>query len=137
MYFVAGLFALWALAKLVAGDFVGMVVGIALGSILAVGQYFWEALGGDTIWQRLKVPAAVGVMIAGLAVVAVMLLEEIEISAERYVSIEQATREFPALRADARQAMSDRKISVVEFHELEKAYHELAKRRAMEHLLGE
>jgi hypothetical protein len=137
MYFVAGLFLFWALVKFASGDYVGMVIGLAGGSILAVGQYFWDALGGDGAWQRLKVPAAVGVMIVGLAVVAVMLLEEIEISAERYVFIEQAARDFPELRADARQALSDRKISIVEFHDLEKTYHRLAKRRAMEHLLGD
>lgn len=137
MYFVAALFAIWALVNLAGEDYIATVVGFAVAAILAVGQYFWDALGGDSVWQRLKVPAAIGAMIAGIAVVATMLLEEVEISAERYVVVEQAVGEFPALRADARRALSDRKISIVEFHDLREAYHDLAKRRAMKHLLGD
>jgi hypothetical protein len=66
-----------------------------------------------------------------------MLLEEIEIGAEKYVVVEQAVVRFPELRVDARRAVSDRKISIVEYHELEKAYHRLAKRRAIETLNGD
>jgi hypothetical protein len=137
MYLVAGLFVLWALAKLAGGDYVSMVVGVAVAAALAAGQYFWDALGGDGVWQRLKVPAAVAVMIAAIAVIAVMLLEEIEIGAEKYVVVEQAVARFPELRADARRAVSDRKISIVEYHDLEKAYQRLARRRAIETLRGD
>jgi hypothetical protein len=137
MYFVAGLFLIWALANLAGGDYVGLVVGVAVAAALGAGQYFWDALGGDGVWQRLKVPAAVAVMIAAIAVIAVMLLEEIEIGAEKYVVVEQAVVRFPELRVDARRAVSDRKISIVEYHELEKAYHRLAKRRAIETLNGD
>jgi len=137
MYFVAGLFLIWALANLAGGDYVDVVAGVAVAAILGAGQYFWDELGGDGTWQRLKVPAAVGVMIAALAVIAVMLLEEIEIGAEKYVMVERAAARFPELRAEARRALSDRKISIVEFHDLEKAHHRLAKRRAIESLNGE
>ena len=136
MYLVAVLFVLWGLANLAGGDYVDVVIGVAAASALAAGQYFWDELGGGTLAQRLKVPVIVGVMIAGLAVVAVLVLEEIEVSAARYVRLEAAVEEFPDLRPAARKALSDRKVSIVEFHDLEQAYHRLAKQRAIRTLNG-
>jgi hypothetical protein len=137
MYVVALLFMLWASANLVGGDYVGLVLGVVIAAILGAGQYFWDELGGDGVVQRLKVPLAVGVMIAGLGVVALMVLEEIEIAAEKYSRLEAAVEEFPSLHAAAREALGDRKISIVEYHDIEQAYHRLARQRAMSTLMGE
>lgn len=136
MYLVAVLFLLWALANLVGGDYVDVVIGVAAAAALAAGQYFWDELGGDSLTQRLKVPVIIGVMIAAMAIVVILLLEEVEISAKHYVRLESAVAEFPDLLPAARKALSDRKVSIVEFHNLERSYHRLAKERAIRTLNG-
>ena len=137
MYFVALLFLLWAFANLLGGDYVGLVVGVVAALILGAGQYFWDELGGDGIVQRLKVPVAVGVMLIGLGVVGVMVLEEIEIDPAKYRRLETAVAEFPGLKAATRKALADRKISIVEYHDLEQAYLKLARQRAITSLGGD
>ncbi|MGD1982349.1 MAG: hypothetical protein PVF93_00430 [Chromatiaceae bacterium] len=134
MYLLAVVIALWGAGNLMAGDYGEGVVGITAAAILAAGQYFWDALGGDGVWQRLKVPLAVGVMIGGLGVVALMILEEVEIGAQAYVELQSAVEQFPSLRGDVARALGDGKVSVVEYHAFEQAYHEAAKRRALEML---
>lgn len=136
MYLLAIVAALWGVGNLAAGDYVEGVVGATVAAILASGQYFWDALGGDSAWQRLKVPLGVGVMLAGLGVVALMILEEIEIDGGRYLELQRAVSEFPALQQEAARAISDGKVSIVEFHALEARYHDLARQRAITFLQG-
>ena len=137
MYLIALLFLLWALAKLFGGDYVGVVIGVVTALILGAGQYFWDELGGHGVLQRIKVPVAVGVMLAGLGVVAVMVLQEIEIGAEKYALLETAVAEFPSLQSAAREALADHKVSVVEYHDLERAYLKRARQRAIANLSGD
>lgn len=134
MYFVALLLLFWAFAKLIGGDYVGLVIGVVAALILGAGQYFWDELGGDGIVQRLKVPVAVAVMLIGLGVIGVMVLEEIEIDAAKYSRLETAVAEFPTLKKATREALADRKISIVEYHDLEQAYLRLARQRAISNL---
>jgi hypothetical protein len=134
VYPIAVLFLLWALINLIGGDYLELVIGVTVASMLGAGQYFWDALGGDGFWHRIKVPLAVGVMLAGLGVVATLLLEEVEAGAEDYLWLEQAATDFPGLRAEAAEALADRKLSVVEAYALEQAYLDLARERAIERL---
>jgi hypothetical protein len=136
MYLLAIVAALWGVGNLAAGDYVEGVIGVTVAAILAAGQYFWDALGGDGAWQRLKVPVGVGVMLAGFGVVALMILEEIEIDGGRYLELERAVAEFPALQRQAARAISDGKVSIVEFHALEESYHDLARQRSIAFLQG-
>ena len=119
---------------MVIGNYFETIVGVALAILFTASKFFWDSAEGLSKLNRLRMPAGITVLVIMLAFISMKLLEEIEIGTGKYVQVAEIKIHFPKLNDLIRNAMEDGKISIVEYHDIQKRYQEQRKVKAIQQL---
>jgi hypothetical protein len=134
MYLFAFLSLTFCVYNLVIGNYVEAIVGTALAIILSTSKFFWDSTKGLSKLERLSMPVRITILVIAISFITIILLEKIEIGSEKYVQVAETKLNFPKLNELIHNAMEDGKISIAEYHGIQKQHKELRKVKAIKQL---
>ena len=136
MYIIAILFLIGCISNLLIGNYVEAVWGFAIFIILNTSQYYWDESKESSTLERVGTYAGIVIFVVIVSLLMIRILDEIEIGSKRYVKISEYNYEFNELNKIIENSMKDKKISIIEYRNIEAMYDELSKKEAIKSISG-
>ncbi len=136
MYIIAILFLIGCISNLLIGNYVEAVWGFAIFIILNTSQYCWDESKESSTLERVGTHAGIVIFVVIVSLLMIRILDEIEIGSKRYVKISEYNYEFNELSKIIENSMKDKKISIIEYRNIESMYDELSKKEAIKSISG-
>ena len=127
--FLTLLFTVSAGYNLIIGNLANALVSLAMAVFFAGVKIIGPDVENAKPRQYLWAVILVGVPVTIVTSVAFTVLHSVEIGLEKYQQITKIKGDFPELQEIIKKSMDDGKISIPEYHKIEKHYLELAKER--------
>ncbi len=136
MYIIAILFLIGCISNLLIGNYVEAVWGFAIFIILNTSQYYWDESKESSTLERDGTHAGIVIFVVIVSLLAIRILDEIEIGSKKYVKISEFNYEFNELNKIIENSMKDKKITIIEYRNIEAMYDELSKKEAIKSISG-
>jgi hypothetical protein len=136
MYIIAILFLIGCISNLLIGNYVEAVWGFAIFIILNTSQYYWDESKESSTLERVGTYAGIVIFVVIVSLLMIRILDEIEIGSKKYVKISEYNYEFNELNKIIENSMKDKKITIIEYRNIEAMYDELSKKEAIKSISG-
>ncbi len=136
MYIIAILFLIGCISNLLIGNYVEAVWGFAIFIILNTSQYYWDESKESSTLERVGTHAGIVIFVVIVSLLTIRILDEIEIGSKKYVKISEYNYEFNELNKIIENSMKDKKITIIEYRNIEAMYDELSKKEAIKSISG-
>ena len=136
MYIIAILFLIGCISNFLIGNYVEAVWGFAIFIILNTSQYYWDESKESSTLERVGTYAGIVIFVVIVSLLTIRILDEIEIGSKKYVKISEYNYEFNELNKIIENSMKDKKITIIEYRNIEAMYDELSKKEAIKSISG-
>ncbi len=136
MYIIAILFLIVCISNLLIGNYVEAVWEFSIFIILNTSQYYWDESKESSTLKRVGTHAGIVIFVVIVSLLTIRILDEIEIGSKKYVKISEYNYEFNELNKIIENSMKDKKITIIEYRNIEAMYDELSKKEAIKSISG-
>ncbi len=136
MYIIAILFLIVCISNLLIGNYVEAVWEFSIFIILNTSQYYWDESKESSTLERVGTHAGIVIFVVIVSLLTIRILDEIEIGSKKYVKISEYNYEFNELNKIIENSMKDKKITIIEYRNIEAMYDELSKKEAIKSISG-